>query len=485
MRRSSVIGPLILIGIGALFLIRNIRPELQLVHFLATSWPFILVAWGGLRLLELFYWFSKGQPLPENGMAGGEWFLVVLFSLGGSGLFVAQNRTDWLTNAHIKFDGIELFDDAYEFPITHPPVKAESAQRLVIENFLGNAQITGADTNEIRISGKKKIRTSQQSDADKYNQETPLEVIVKGGVATLRCNQDRVKQSARVSDSLEIVVPRAFAIQAAGREGDFNIRDINGAVDVHSENAGVRLDNLAGPVKVYTRKSDTIHAVGLRSSLELTGGGSDIELENIAGQVSIEGSYSGTTQLRALAKPIRIVGQRLDFRAEAIPGEIRATLSELEGTGVAGPITISSKHSRDVHLTGFTQGIQIDLKNGNVTLDPGQTKMSHIDVRVQHGDIELGLPPKGFRLKASSNRGETNTEDWGEMPIVSEKRRTSIDYSAGEGPELFVHTDHGKMTVRKSESVSNTRFVPAAPTPPPEPPAAPLLLSKPPLVRVE
>ena len=77
MRRASLVAPLLLIGIGLLFLARNIFPELQLLDYLAKYWPLLLVVWGGLRLLEILFWAATSRPLPAHGISGGEWVLVI------------------------------------------------------------------------------------------------------------------------------------------------------------------------------------------------------------------------------------------------------------------------------------------------------------------------------------------------------------------------------------------------------------------------
>ena len=64
---------------------------------------------------------------------------------------------------------------------------------------------------------------------------------------------------------------------------------------VISDNAGVRLQNIGGRVKVDTKKSDIVRATGVKGDVELKGRGRDVELEEIAGQVTINGSYSGET----------------------------------------------------------------------------------------------------------------------------------------------------------------------------------------------
>ena len=40
MRRGSVIGPLILVAIGVLFLMRNVWPQIQIWDLVALWWPF-------------------------------------------------------------------------------------------------------------------------------------------------------------------------------------------------------------------------------------------------------------------------------------------------------------------------------------------------------------------------------------------------------------------------------------------------------------
>ena len=72
MRRASLVAPLLLIGVGILFLARNVFPEMQLLDYLAKYWPLLLVVWGGLRLLEILFWTATGRPLPPFGISSGE-----------------------------------------------------------------------------------------------------------------------------------------------------------------------------------------------------------------------------------------------------------------------------------------------------------------------------------------------------------------------------------------------------------------------------
>ena len=95
MRRGSVIGPLILIGLGVLFLFRNLWPDIPLVDLISRFWPFLLIAWGGIRLIEILFWSMTGRPLPRNGVSGGEWTLIFVICIVGATMYTAHNAPSW------------------------------------------------------------------------------------------------------------------------------------------------------------------------------------------------------------------------------------------------------------------------------------------------------------------------------------------------------------------------------------------------------
>src|SRR3954451_23320252 len=92
MRRGSIAGPLILITVGVLFLISNLRPDLSIVTILGHFWPFLLIGRGLLRLAELAVWAFGRWPLPTFELSWGEWMFVVLLSLAGSASFFFTER---------------------------------------------------------------------------------------------------------------------------------------------------------------------------------------------------------------------------------------------------------------------------------------------------------------------------------------------------------------------------------------------------------
>ncbi len=476
MRRGSIIGPVVLIAIGVAFLVRNLWPDIPVLDFLGRNWPYILIGWGALRLVELFAWTSSGKPLPVSGVSGGEWTLVVILCLFGSGLHQFSRRnSSWLPR--INIGGLDVMGESFEYPYAPKSVKAASkTPRIVIESFRGDAQITGTDSDEVKVSGLKTLRAMESKDAEKSEKDSILEVITQGDQIIIRCNQDRADSRTRITSKLDISIPRGASIDARGRYGDFDIRDINGQVDIYSENAGVRLDNIGGNVKLDLRKSDIIRAIGVKGDVELKGRGDDVELENISGTVTVSAAYSGTTQFRNLAKGIRYTGVSSDFQFEKIPGEVRSTISNLSASNVVGPIRVNSTKAKDVQISDFTQGVEISVDRGDIEVRPGRLPLARINVSTMHGDVDFSVPGQAkFDLKATASRGEISNDYGDAFRIESSGSRGQIltGVVGTGGPSIVLNSNRGGITVRKGDVLAPLS-VPAVPAPP-VPPSKPLV----------
>jgi hypothetical protein len=469
-----VIGPLILIGFGLLFLLRNLWPEIPLVDFISRFWPFLLIVWGGVRLIEVLVWSITDKPLPRNGVSGGEWMLIFLISVVGATMYTAHNYSSWFPTSHALRKIAINMGESYDYTLT--PVEKPCAKncRIVIENFRGNAKISGsADATTVKASGQETVRSFQQTDADAANKQTPLELIEQDGQIIVRTNQDKASDRAQPNADLDLIVPAGSSVEAHGRYGDFDIQNITGNVDINSDNAGVRLEAIGGNVHVETRASDSIRAVDIKGNLELKGRGQDVELQNIDGLVTASGVYVGEIQLRNLAKPLRWDDPLNSLSFEKLPGQVRVTRGEFNGNNIVGPMRLRARSS-DVELSNVTQSLELSLDRGDIDLKAGKD-VPKMDVRTHSGDITLALVPGSkFDLKASTDRGDSSN-DFGEpLREDSSGRGATIEGNTGSGPQLRLETDRGSLTVRKASAEESTTFpdIPSVPAPPkaPKPP---------------
>lgn len=472
MKRGSLVGPLLLIVIGVVFLVRNIRPDLPLFELFVNWWPALLIAWGALRIVEILASYSRQRPLPRAGISGGEWALIILITIATMSIWSAKRWSQELPGK-IRIGGVEVFGEAFDYPVTDKTVAAAPRGRLVIENARGNTRITGIEGSEVKVSARKTVRALDRAAADRA--AAAAEVQVKRDGDTVRVEHGRdAAEGARVSIDLEITAPRGSSIEFRGKYGDLEVKDIEGEVVCDSDNAGVRLESVGGRARVNLRRSDIIRALKVKGDLEIKGRGRDIEVEDAGGSVSIEGSWSGETIVRRAARAVRFESSRTEIRAAAVPGEMRLSLSQLTMNRVTGPLSVRAE-TKDIQLADVADTLTVDIERGDIEIRQPRPEIGRMTVKTASGDVELALAPAArFSLTAKTERGEAVNEFDPRLKAEQDERRGSISGSTGGGPEVRLETRRGRMIVRKltPAEISSLLGRPPQAPPPPEPPKA-------------
>ncbi|MEO8100195.1 MAG: DUF4097 family beta strand repeat-containing protein [Acidobacteriota bacterium] len=486
MRRGSLVGPLLLIGIGALFLARNVIPDLPLLDYLARYWPVLLVLWGALRLLEITVWAAQSRPLPRYGINGGEWVLVIFLCMFGFSLHAVRGFSSWLPQAGFQWGGLEVFGESFEYPVAAEMVTSV-APRVVLEGFRGSVRIVGTDAPSVKVTGHQTIRSMDKESADRASKDVQVDVTGDANQVVIHAHQDRLPNrifgkdrgpfSQRITANLEILVPKGAIVVARGQDGDFDISAING-VEITSDNSSVRLENIGGPVRLGITGSDIIRAVNVRGDFELKGRGNDIDLEKIAGQVSVSGSWAGLIQLRELAKPLRWDGPQTDVTLAGLPGELRMTIGDINGSRIAGPLRITSQ-TKDIGLTDVSGSMDITLERGDIRLAATTIPVANMMVRLDSGNVEVALPENAkFGMNAVTDRGEAYSDYGGGLRQDSNGRRgASIQGGPGGGANIDVHVNRGELRVRRTVGGDSSSVLPPSTRAPgPSPKGAPQVI---------
>ena len=474
MKRASLIAPLILILIGGIFLLNNVRPDLSIWRLMASYWPWLLVGWGAVRIVEILVAWQKGEVLPKFGINPGEWVFIVFLCLLGGGISQASRITNWPTG-RFNMLGWEMMGESYDFPVKAEQ-SAEGVKRVVLENLRGNARIVGGDGMLVKVDGRTMIRAMDRATADRAHTQVPLVLSRQGDILYIRTSQERWTGQERLTADLDIVVPKNVNVECKGRRGDFEVTGITGTVDVDSDNAGVRLSDV-GSARVEVRRSDVVRATNVKGTVDVKGRGEDLDLENIGGQVTVDFRYTGDLRFRQLAKPIRFRSESSDLAMERINGEVRMSRGELEGEDFVGPAKIVVRSgSRDIKLSNFSQALEIQLERGDIDLRPNRLPLAAIEARTRSGAVTIAMPSKAaFQLSAVTKRGEMENEFGEPLRESSLDRGGSISGSTGTGPAVSVTTERGSVRVLRSESATAVALSTSpAPPVPPKAPVAPV-----------
>lgn len=465
MRQHSLVGPLLLIGIGVAFLARNVIPDFPLLDYMAKYWPFLLVLWGSMRLLELATWAMRGRPLPARGLHGGEWMLVIFLCFIGMGLHAVSGfrESPWLEG--FRFGTWELFGESFDYPESLDTTVASANPRIVLDQFRGNVRIVGVEGTAVKLNGHRTIRSMDQASADRVSKDSELKLQSDGDqVAILqpRPNGNREEKQGGVTHDVDITVPKGSTVIFKGRNSHFDVRDVGGRVEVNAEYTTVRLENIGSDARVEVDHSDLVRVVNLRGDLELSGRGNDIDLENITGQVNAGGSWSGLVQMRALAKPVQWKGLYTTMTAQAVPGEIRTTTGDINAFNITGPLRIESTN-KDIILTDVHGPTDISLTRGDIRIAATSIPLHDMRLRSEGGEVQIELPAQAkFNLNAVTERGDARNGFGGDVRYEESNRGGALR-STGGGATIDVHVTRGDISIRTSGPGGMTANFPARP----------------------
>ncbi|HZS50535.1 MAG TPA: DUF4097 family beta strand repeat-containing protein [Bryobacterales bacterium] len=451
-RRGSLVAPLMLLGLGVLFLITNLRPEISVWRLFAQYWPFLLIFWGAARLVEYTIARAASRPIART-LTGGEILLAVAICLVGHVMFVAQ-RGDW---GVWRFGdrGVEILGESYDFPLPPSNIELPARSEVAIENLQGTIRVSGTDSRTMRIAGRKYIRAFDRAGAEQADKASGISVRKDGGRVQVQAGQGSLSGSRHISCELEITVPRDSILRLEGRNGDIEIRDMTASVDVTGANSPVRLSNIGGNVRVEVRRSETVQAEQLGSNIEVTGRGRDLDLTKIAGTVTINGDFSGNIRLAELARPARYTSSVTDLSFQKLPGKLEMDLGVLYAVNIIGPLKIQTR-SKDVRLENFSKDVDISSRRGDIDLRDPTLPLASIHAETQNGDVSVALPSNAvFSLQAETAHGQI-VNQFGAAVRVEEHGRSAQAHGGvarGEGAEIRLRTGRGSITLAKTGDV--------------------------------
>lgn len=469
--RGTVITPLILIAIGGLLLLNNLNPEISIWSLIVRYWPYLLIVWGALRAAEILIQFTRQKPLPTRGISGGEWALIVFFTLSGSAFLFGTDMRDRIRSGRLAMRGLQIFGESYDYPFSGS-LDAPANARIIVENRRGNVRIVGSGTNKIDVSGHYSIRALDRPAADLIHKRMNLELSNQGAQFVIRTNQEKADLDSSVDADMEIQVPMGVSVECRGVYGDFDVSQISGDLEVKSDNAGVRGQDIGGKARIDLNRSDIVRLVRVKGAVDIKGRrAGDVELDEISGPVSVDGAFDDLDFRRLLAG-LRFTSNQTDLQVAKILGRLHTSGGEMDGDDLSGPFRLRSK-SKDLRLSNFDGPLDIDLNRGDIELAPGRPAFAMMNAKTSGGDVTLHLPENAkYDLLARTEKGEVEN-DFG-MPLRREEydRGGSITGSNG-GPKLILETRRGAIRVQRGGLLSSSRpgRVSTLPPVPPVPPA--------------
>jgi DUF4097 and DUF4098 domain-containing protein YvlB len=487
-RRGSVLGPLLLILTGLVFLLLETG---RLSHdafwgWYGRWWPFLLVAAGVILLLEWgldqFWLRDPEHPRYRRSVGGGVVLLIILLCVSGP---VARSihgegqdffgGGPWFGSGFNSGDLNDFFGDKHESDQTLDHT-FESGESLTIDNPRGDVTVRGtSDDGQIHIAVHKQVYANSDSSAESLEGRLAPNLTQSGD--TLRVAMPSV---ARSQADLVITVPAGAFMTINANRGDIHLSGIKAAVTVTANHGDIELSAITGGVTAHINSyqgSISVHSVSGPVSVE--GRGDDATLSDITGMVSVRGEFTGSTHLEHVAAPVRVHSNRTDLQMERLDGVVELSSDNIYAEQALGPVVLTT-HDRNVHLERVAGDLTVTDRNGTVDLTAAPP-LGNVSIEDRNGSVKMVVPEKaGFSVQANTSDGEISTD----FPLTTQgddRKRTLIGHVGAGGSAVRITTAHGDISLNKGVVEGLPAVAPAPPKitlVPPTPPTPPKVPGK-------
>ena len=458
-RRSSITGPLILLGVGivALLIETGHVSGYAVWEWYARWWPLLLIGIGLVSLAE--YFVDRDNPYAGRRSAGGIVFLILLFAFFGWGSHSAQNWGPFTEQFNGNGDDFfsmmgEEHDNDFQLDQAIP-----SNTTVNVQNPRGDVTVTASSDGRMHVHAHEIVHTNSDDNAKKSFQQIEPRITssASGTVITVPG-----KNGARVDMTIQLP-EKSFATINAGH-GDVTVEGLKNNADVISHHGDVKFDNIGGDVHARMDHGD-VSAHEVEGHAIVDGHADDVTLSEIKGNVVLDGEFFGDTHLEQIGSTVHFHTSRTDLDIPHLGGDLTMDTKDLTASQVTGPLRLSTR-SKDVDLTQVAGDIHIDNSDGDVNV-VAAVPLGNVQISNRSGAVSLTVPENAsFGITASTTEDDDLETDFPLQTSTSGERR-NLEGSVGHGGvKVELTTSHGNLELKKGSSQ------PLAP-PPPLPPLAP------------
>ena len=475
-RRSSIVGPCLLVGIGVIALLLEMG-KLSAAGFwiwYERWWPALLILVGLVSLAE--YFWDRKNPYAGYRSAGGVVFLIILLACIGWGAHghwwgplgkFGDNDDDFFSMMGEEHDNDVALDQSIP-----------DGGTVNIQNARGDVTVTASEDGQIHVRAHQVVHSNDKDAPGIFDQVKPRVVTSGAGAVVTVAGRN----GARVD--LTVQVPEKTFATVNTNHGDVTIEGLQNNADVTSQHGDVKLDGITGDVHARMDHGDfSAHEIGGHALLD--GRVDDATLSEIKGQVVLDGEFMGDTHLEQVGSTVHFHTTRTDLDIQKLGGDLTMDSSDLTANQLYGPVRIVTR-SKNIDLSQVTGDMHIETSNGDVNV-VAALPLGNMQITNHTGGLTVTVPEDtSFVVNASTTEDDEIQTDFPLQTSTSGDRRILQGTVGHGGVKLDLSTSHGNLQLKQGSAMRvetpekpERPERPEKPERPEAPPAAPRHLKAP------
>jgi hypothetical protein len=406
--RPSLLGALLWIGLGIIFLLRNFGIGPDFWSLAGRYWPVLLILLGLGKIVDSF--LHKDSVSIRFGEIIGIFLLLVIGSaltgvseshfgriirelpiqIGG----ISMRPGQWIGETH-------AFSEEMTFSLNHP-------LPILVENSYGSVSITPGSDRVIRVRLKKVVYGNEsraRSIADEIRLDarperrgspTPApkpeaEPVKKSDVEYFVVRTNREDLSGKdymFNTDLEIIVPKNSQLQVKNTFGEISVSEINGDLDLSTTHRGLEVRDCTGQFKISTRYADSrltnlvgnldmdargkVYIDTIKGNVTVTDEYASLEIFNVDGEL-VASNTEGNIRIERITKHVTINSRGTEVSVDTLQSGLKVNAShrDVNISNVASNVVIESRFA----------GVSLKNVGGNVDIQSNSDRVDAEDVR--------------------------------------------------------------------------------------------------------
>jgi len=456
-RRHSIVGPLVLVALGIVFLLAQ-TGRLSWSHALkwyGSWWPLVLIAAGVILLGE---WALDQQAGPDGTVRVrrtlGAGVVVLLVFLALVGVSMRTTTSVYDHGVHLEdhlfgsgFGGFDQLGDRHDADDT-AEAALPAGGMLTIRNPHGDVTVTGSSSDgQVHVSVHKQAWAWHESDAEDKERRLQPEFSSSGSNLTLSVAEVNGGQA-----DLTVEVPKDSAITLQADHGDISVSELHATVVLSANHGDVDLSGITGAVTAHINDDNaSVSGHSITGTLHVEGRMGEVNVSDITGGTTLDGDFFGTTHLERINGPVRFQSSRTQLEVARLDGDLDLDGDTLDADQLLGPVVLTTRYGKNITLERVQGSMLItNVGKGSVSVT-STSPVAPIMIANQHGSVDVGVPGgAGFVVNASTGNGEIENDF--DLPAQSAHNKQWLQGKvAGGGSAMSINTVDGDVTIRKSE----------------------------------
>ena len=441
----------LLIGVGMIFLLKNLGYEIPIWTGVARYWPVLLILWGVIKLFDYARWKRAGEPGPLFG--AGEVVLLIIITLTGTALTAAANLNPDFPSlfevAGINID--ELTGKAYQYS-EHYEKDVPSGSSIEIINRYGAVEVTASDEDRISVDVAKTVIASDEKQAEELSKVLMYSIVEESGRYRVISNFNRDQnglRGRRLKTSLTVRVPKKASVSINNRYGVVEVTDLTGDQQVENGFGATMLSRISGAIDIKNR-NDRVVVEDINGPATISNEFGNVEVRRVAGKLDLK-HRNGSIDIEEIKGDTKVKNEFGSITAKSIQGSlsIDARMTSVDVTNVENNVTVENQFQY-VNLENVKGTVSVENRNGNVEISYAESPRNSIRVDNKFGEVKLVLPSSSsFSIDARTRFASIST-DFEELTRRDDPQRNTLTGQIGSGgPEIRIENQNGNIHVLK------------------------------------